>query len=234
MTEFKIKNLLPIENDGKRILLTSQLAELYETDEKRISENFTRNEQRYIKNEDYFCLQGDELRAFKRETANCGIASNLNKLYLWTEHGALLHAKSLGTNEAWRIYGELVDTYFKVQEQKKFSAIEMMKLQSQAIFELDERIDTLEDIVENQRTLDCGKQRTLQNTVSKRAYERAGQVFPKDIKQNVGRFFSAIYKDLKNRFGVASYRDINVNDYTNAIQYVGAWIEPSDVRNEVS
>nr|WP_019292877.1 hypothetical protein [Lactococcus petauri] len=39
-----------------------------------------------------------------------------NQLYLWTEKGALLHAKSLGTDEAWDMYDILVDTYFKVQE----------------------------------------------------------------------------------------------------------------------
>lgn len=233
MTEL-INRLTPIENEGKRILLTSQLAELYETTERRISENFIANKTRYKEGKDYYALEGEKKRQFVNHTEITDSSKNAKTLYLWTEHGALLHAKSLGTNKAWEIYGELVDTYFKVQEQKKFSAIERMKMQDAAIYELDERVETLEDMVERQITLDCGKQRTLQNIVSKRAYERVGQVFPKDIKQNVGRFFSAIYKDLKNRFGVASYRDININDYANAIQYVGAWIEPAEVRNEVS
>ena len=37
-------------------------------------------------------------------------------LYLWTEKGALLHAKSLNTDKAWEAYEFLVDTYFAVKE----------------------------------------------------------------------------------------------------------------------
>ena len=53
---------------------------------------------------------------FKSESENLGIAPNLNKLYLWTEKGAFLHAKSLNTDRAWEIYDVLVDTYFKKHE----------------------------------------------------------------------------------------------------------------------
>ncbi len=37
-------------------------------------------------------------------------------MYLWTEKGALLHAKSLNTNKAWKVYDYLVDFYFRVKE----------------------------------------------------------------------------------------------------------------------
>ena len=36
-------------------------------------------------------------------------------LYLWTEKGALLHAKSLNTDKAWEVYDYLVDFYFRAQ-----------------------------------------------------------------------------------------------------------------------
>ena len=39
---------------------------------------------------------------------------NLNKIYLWTESGALLHAKSLNTDKAWEVYDRLVETYFRI------------------------------------------------------------------------------------------------------------------------
>jgi hypothetical protein len=38
-------------------------------------------------------------------------------MMLWTEKGALLHAKSLNTDKAWDVYNELVDTYFRKQQQ---------------------------------------------------------------------------------------------------------------------
>lgn len=37
-------------------------------------------------------------------------------LYLWTEKGALLHAKSLNTDKAWQVYDYLVDFYFRAKE----------------------------------------------------------------------------------------------------------------------
>lgn len=40
-------------------------------------------------------------------------------LYLWTEKGALLHAKSLNTDKAWEVYDYLVDYYFRVKEKSE-------------------------------------------------------------------------------------------------------------------
>ena len=44
--------------------------------------------------------------------------------------------------------------------------------------------------------------------------------------------FQAIYRDLKDRFGVASYRDIKRKDLRNCLEYVSAWIEPADLRSK--
>lgn len=41
----------------------------------------------------------------------------VNRLYLWTEKGALLHAKSLNTDKVWEVY-YLVDFYFRAKEQE--------------------------------------------------------------------------------------------------------------------
>lgn len=51
----------------------------------------------------FYCLKGDELKAFKSKSGNSGFAPNRNKLYLWTEKGALLHAKSLNTDKAEKL-----------------------------------------------------------------------------------------------------------------------------------
>lgn len=42
--------------------------------------------------------------------------SNTNKLYLWTEKGTFLHAKSLNTDVAWEVYDRLVESYFRVRQ----------------------------------------------------------------------------------------------------------------------
>lgn len=50
-------------------------------------------------------------------------------LYLWTEKGALLHAKSLNTDRAWEVYDYLVDFYFRAKEtEKKEAPVTLNKL----------------------------------------------------------------------------------------------------------
>ncbi|MBQ1453256.1 MAG: ORF6N domain-containing protein [Ruminococcus sp.] len=106
-------NIQVIEMQGVRVLTTAQLAESYGTDSKVISYNFNHNKDRYEEGKHYICLTGDELRAF-REIHD--LPKNLNKTYLWTERGALLHAKSLNTDTAWEVYDQLVETYFRAKK----------------------------------------------------------------------------------------------------------------------
>ena len=62
---YNFASLVPVEQEGQRVLLTSQLAEAYETTVKVISNNFNRNKERYIKGKHYFLLEGEVLKEFK-------------------------------------------------------------------------------------------------------------------------------------------------------------------------
>jgi len=107
-----------IEQSGQRVLTTAQLAEAYGTVEKAIRSNFANNKSRYIESIHFYCLTGSDLKLFKSETENLGVAipANVNVFYLWTERGALLHAKSLNTDKAWEVYEFLMESYFRVRE----------------------------------------------------------------------------------------------------------------------
>ena len=60
----------------------------------------------------------ENLRLVKANRQNDELPSNANKLYLWTEKGALLHAKSLGTDEAWDAYELLDYEYYKTTKEQ--------------------------------------------------------------------------------------------------------------------
>ena len=77
--------------------------EEYETSEATIKMNFSRNRDKYVEGKHYVSLTGDELKEFKKnQVTNCYLVANrMFHLYLWTEKGALLHAKSLNTDRAW-------------------------------------------------------------------------------------------------------------------------------------
>lgn len=115
--ERSMQNLQIIEQDGIRVLTSKQLAEAYNTTTERIKQNFQANRSRYVEQKHYICLSKNALREFKNRGGNSSLVSNrANILYLWTEKGALLHAKSLNTDKAWEVYDYLVDFYFRAKE----------------------------------------------------------------------------------------------------------------------
>lgn len=135
-------DLMVIERQGLRVLTTAQLAECYGTDSKIISQNFKRNADRYEEGKHYICLKGEDLRAFRANPQIEDLPKNLNKTYLWTERGALLHAKSLNTDKAWEVYGELVETYFRAKTAQ--TALQNLSPQLQAMINLEVRQNNLE------------------------------------------------------------------------------------------
>lgn len=99
-----------------RVLTTKQLAEMYGTDPKTIQYNFRYNKSKYILGKHYIEVQGEELRRLKTRSEFHSSLKYAKSLYLWTEKGALLHAKSLNTDQAWKVYDYLVDFYFRAKE----------------------------------------------------------------------------------------------------------------------
>lgn len=112
-----MQDLRVIEVEGKRVLTTKQIAEAYGADVKTIQYNFRYNKPRYILGKHYIELTGDELRRLKTRSEFQSSLKYAKSLYLWTEKGALLHAKSLNTDKAWEVYDYLVDFYFHAKEQ---------------------------------------------------------------------------------------------------------------------
>ena len=102
-----------------RVLTSKQIAEEYGTTPGVIKKNFSNNRERFVEGKHYISLTGDELRAFKNQVNNVHLVANrTSHLYLWTEKGALLHAKSLNTDKAWQVYDYLVDFYFRAKEKQ--------------------------------------------------------------------------------------------------------------------
>ena len=102
--------------NGQPVCTTEQLATAYGTDRMKLVKNFNNNKSRYQEGKHYVLLRDEELRHVKSDIQNLDIANNVNQLYLWTERGALLHAKSLNTDKAWEVYERLVDFYFNARE----------------------------------------------------------------------------------------------------------------------
>lgn len=99
------------------VMTTAQLAEFYGAQPKNINDNFSNNIDRFEEGKHFFKLEGDELKAFKNITDNIGyVPKQAARLILWTEKGAARHAKILDTDQAWNVFEQLEDSYFKAKE----------------------------------------------------------------------------------------------------------------------
>lgn len=138
-------NLFVVESRGQRVLTSAQIAECYATTVDCIKQNFHANKSRFVEGKHYISLTGNELKDFKNKVRIPYPVKDENEnevriphsaeikakyqfdtqfkyaksLYLWTEKGALLHAKSLNTDKAWEVYDYLVDFYFRAKEERK-------------------------------------------------------------------------------------------------------------------
>lgn len=108
-----------VEYKGQRMLTTKQIAEAYGTGVGTIQYNFRYNKKKYEKGKHYVEIVGDELKKMKSTSEIHLSLKQVKHLYLWTEKGALLHAKSINTDKAWEVYENLVDFYFRVKEKDK-------------------------------------------------------------------------------------------------------------------
>lgn len=232
-----MNNLQVIERENQRVVTTAVLAEEYGTTERRISENFNANKERYIQGKHYYCLEGDELREFK---ANTEIAEQLKfatKLYLWTEKGALLHAKSLGTDRAWEVYEILVDTYFKVQ--KPVSSLELAELQIKALKEVDQKVEAVNEDLQAFKLdlpllgVECEKITTAVRSKGVRCLGGKDSLayHDKSVRQKV---YSDIYREIKRQFGLSSYKAIKRNQCDIAVGIINAYELPFVLKQEIS
>ena len=217
-----------------RVLTTQQIADAYGTDSKTISYNFNHNKDRYTEGKHFILLEGDDLRAF-REIHD--LPSNLNKLYLWTEKGAFLHAKSLNTDKAWEVYDHLVDTYFN--RKKPLTTAEQIKLIAQGNMELGERVDKVEDKLsnlENDTPLYGCEIDEVQKHVRKKGVEVLGGKDSEAYRDGSVRsqVYSDIYNQLKREYGcVSSYKSIK-RKYVDAVHvFIDRYEKPTALSEQI-
>lgn len=137
-----MNELQEIEIKGQRVLTTKQLAEAYGTQTERIKLNYRNNKERYVIGKHLIPIAGQELREFKTRYQNDTSFKQAKILYLWTEKGALLHAKSINTDKAWEVYDYLVDYYFRQQDLQKqeVKSAPVLRKQEQTVVDIPENV----------------------------------------------------------------------------------------------
>lgn len=193
-----MNELQVIEKNGKRVLLTSQLAESYGTTAKVISNNFNNNKERYVEGKHYYCLTGNDLKEFV-QSSNLGLQNSekIRVLYLWTEKGALLHAKSLGTDKAWEVYDYLVESYFN----KKIDKIDI----ANAILNPDTIIQLAMALKEEQSKSKLLEVKVSELTVDKQIMQPKADYFDELVDRNL----LTNIRDTANELGIGQKKFVN-------------------------
>lgn len=221
-----------------RVLTTQQIAEAYGTDEKVISNNFNRNKERYAEGKHFICLTGDDLKEFLH-SSNLGLQnqSKIRTLYLWTEKGAFLHAKSLNTDEAWAVYENLVDTYFN--RKKTLTALEQLQLTQQAVLELKEQVDSVSNDLQEFKNdmpllaVECEK---ITRAVKAKGVEVLGGRRSEAYRNNSlrSKVYRDIHSEVRRQFGVNTYNALKRNVCDKVIAWIADYQLPLVLKEEVN
>ncbi|NUU76942.1 ORF6C domain-containing protein [Paenibacillus xylanilyticus] len=231
-----------INHNGFRVLTTAQLADSFNADSTVISNNFNRNRERYTEGKHFFLLEGSNLKRFKTIHQNDDSSNRINRLYLWTEKGAWMHAKSLNTDRAWDAYEILVDDYYSVKETQyssqvldKDAALAIVLRKTADMMVQFPEIESRLERVENNTTINYGQQRQLAQEANRVVISVLGGSDSASYRDRSlrNKTYSALWRDHKDYFQTNSMRDTLVKDFDRALDRVSAWAPQGRLLREI-
>ncbi|HCQ5582375.1 TPA: ORF6N domain-containing protein [Clostridioides difficile] len=162
------------EFNHQRVVTFKEIDQVHERVEGTADRNFRQNKKHFIENEDYFTLtknQNHEIRGL--EIPNRGIT-------LVTETGYLMLVKSFTDDLAWTVQRQLVNSYFRVKEEKK-EIKSLEKLET-----VNESIKLITPIFD-----DLNIDKSMKLLVTKTFFERAGIELPLEVEEKE-HFFDTV------------------------------------------
>ena len=88
----------------------------------------------------------------------------------------------------------------------------------------EQRIDRIEQTIESQMTINYAQQQAILNAKNIRVESLwSGQTWDGTLFDTKNKLHARAWRDLKNAFGVSSYKDIRPKDFDEAMTYVKAW-----------
>ncbi len=204
------------EENGQQLVSARELYDFLGYDKSQWSRWSNKN----IVNEDYFYQSFDTMSN-----------GNLTTDYIITIDVAKELSMMARTEKGKEARQYFINCEKKLKEiiQKPLSVEEMIVLQAQSMIDVKNDIQRLENKFDTVVTLESGKQRKIQIEIASRVYkllpEPQSDLDNKTVKEITRRIFSNIHRDIKRKFGVASYKDIKVVEYEKALSFIENWIE---------
>jgi prophage antirepressor-like protein len=136
----------------------------------------------------------------------------------WITHKVLPHIRKTGAYSSEKVVPLSKDQALVTVLRTTADLVEDNEAIKEEQHELRKLITTVDNKVEEQITLTSGEQRRLQKGVAQRVYE-----FTKE-KKDAARLFRELYREIKDRFGVASYKDLKRKELQSALRYIENWV----------
>ncbi|WP_342045952.1 Rha family transcriptional regulator [Bacillus sp. OTU530] len=146
--------------------------------------------------------------------------------YNLTEDAFTIVAMAYTTPEAMKMKVKFLQEFRRMKEElqkRTMSPLQMIHTMTSEMMKHEERLNLLETKVEEQITIDHGEQRRVQKAIASRVYEEVSD------KIRRSELFAELYREIRDRFGVASYRDLKRKDLQLAIRYIEGWIPRREV-----
>ena len=218
-----MNNLIVIEKEGILVIDSREVAKVLEMRH----DNLVRDIEKYIENlenSETSILRFDD---FFIESSYLAGTGKSYKNYLLTKKGCELVAHKRTGKDGIIFTALYIEKFHAMEEslKKPVTIEDLIIMQAQEVKKVKEKVDVLEFKVDNKITLESGEQRTVTKEVGKRVHERSEKTgVPVKI------LYQALYRDLKDIFGVASYKDIKQKDLEDALKYIKNWIETAEIR----
>lgn len=242
-----MSKLVEINHNGQRVLTTAQLAEAFGAENKIVTNNFSRNKERYTAGKHYFELRGQELEVFKGShqfDANLKFAP---VIYLWTEKGAWMHAKSLNTDEAWEAYELLIDDYYHVKsngsEPRPLSEKEQLKASMKLSLITSEEIEGLKvevtevrekvDLLVNSMRIDGTQEFELRDSGQKKVLEVLGGIKSPAYEEVGRKAFAELWRSFKQHFTLPRYSELPRSQFDEGMYFISKWRPSTSLEIEI-
>lgn len=222
-----------IVHDNRRVLTTAQIAESYETENKVISNNFNRNKDRYKEGKHFIGLTGESKRKFLNLHQIEDGSKNAQILYLWTEKGAWLHAKSLNTDKAWDAYEMLVDEYYKITEQSIQDPVELALQTSLKNYQEIKGIKEDVNLLKDSMRIDGRQEFAIKSQGKAKVMETLGGYNSPAYTALSKKVFSQMWRDFKNHFVLPRSPDLPKSKFDEAVKFIAMWRPNTSMAMEI-
>lgn len=216
---------------GKRVVTFKDIDRVHRRPDGTARKRFNDNQERFIAEDDYYFVKPKEVEMSEIRTSEINNAGT----YLITESGYLMLVKSFTDDLAWEVQRKLVNFYFRGNEQKPKSAIQIIQ---EAILEVNQKIsDVNTDLQEFKRDLpllgvECDEIKKAKN---KKVVPLLGGKNAAAYKNKSLR--SRVYIDINNQlcreFGVSVYAAIKRCQTETAKKIIEEYKLPLTLEEEI-